>query len=102
MTKKEEIVNEILDNLDRLKKLDPNFTASLFLHGDASTDQITVCTKGNPEIINASFTSQLEKNPRFNQLMMSMLGAYIQNNPKEKEKLFSGMNLLELFPVSPN
>lgn len=102
MNEKEEIVREILEKLEELKLLDPDFTGSLFLHGDGLTEHVTICTKGNPDILNAAFTSQMERNPRFNQLIMSMIGSYLHAHPQEKEKLFNGMSLLQMFPISPN
>jgi len=102
MTRKEQIIKEIMDMMDELKSLEPEYSASLFVNGDALTDQSSVCLKGNAEILSAAFLSQMTNNQKFNQVMMSIFGTHISNNPKEREKLIRGISILDLFPVNPN
>ena len=102
MSRKEQIIKEIMDAMDELKRLEPEYSGSLFVHGDAFTDQSSICLKGNAEILSAAFLSQMTNNGKFNRVIMSMFGSYLANNPEEKEKLIKGMSVLDLFPINPN
>jgi len=90
--KKRLLINELIENVCDLNELGKGRSASLLIYGDAESMTSLTNQKGNPQILATAFGNQMDHNPEFNSLMKSLMGAYLINNPDQKEEFVKVIN----------
>ena len=86
---------KILEMINELNELTGNDTGTFFISGDASDMTLSVCIKGNISILSNAICHQLDYNPEFNRILMSILGAYLSGNPEQKKIFLNGLQLAD-------
>ena len=88
-------MEELLDLINKFYEDNPDH-AFIFL--GTNRENVFGSGKGSGMSLMAAFAHEMRTSKEFNNLMKSMMGAYLSKNPNEKEEFIRGLDFIETSP----
>ena len=77
------------------------YTGTIIIHGDIDDQIAMFAAQGNMTILAQAIGNNMDSSEEFKNLMLSFVGAYLSNNPDEKDQFLGGLEL-DSFPINLN
>ncbi|MDD4972473.1 MAG: hypothetical protein PHT07_23835 [Paludibacter sp.] len=94
---KEEKTNLDLDIMNLVNKLieDPTNTKDvvMYMRGDKEFETASINIRGDIQLMASVFQYHLDNNPAFKQLMLSILGSWLTQNPIDEKMFLNGLEM---------
>lgn len=99
---KKETLEWIVGEINKLNATSNGQSVSMFIHTDIENELGVIQLKGNAKILSEVICTKMRKDEEFKRLMLSILGSYLSNNPKDKESFLIGLDQDEKYPINLN